>query len=207
MKKSDITLLIMLFITIVTIILLKCFSIKTEGVLIKYAKNQTNSAINKIIDSTVRKILIDEKFNNIIEIEKNESKQITNVNFNNNKINKILTISTNNILREIEKDRNKVYEIPFGIMINNHIFHNLGPKIPYIIDTMGMINTNTYVNIKEYGINNSMIEVILDIEIEYQIMLAFVKETQKIKKSIILENKVIQGSIPEYYGNVNSLLK
>ena len=38
-------------------------------------------------------------------------------------------------------------------------------------------------------------------------MLAFVKETQKINKEIILESKIIQGNIPSYYGNVNSLLK
>ena len=169
-----------------TFILLSLFASKTQGLLIKYAKNQTNITINKVIDSTIRKILIEEEYTNIIEIEKNEDYEITNVNFNNNKIN---------------------YKVPYGLMSDNHFLHNLGPSIPYQISILGQINNNTYINIKEYGINNSIIEVILNVEVEYQIMLAFVKETQKVNKEIILESKIIQGNIPSYYGNVNSLLK
>ena len=207
MKKTDIILFIIIIIIITTTILLKIFSNKTQGTLLKYAKNQTNIAMNKIINDTIRKTLSNEESNDIIQIEKNQNNEITNINFKNNKINKILSISTNNILNEIKKETKKIYKVPFGLMYNNHILENLGPNIPYIINILGQINNEAYINVKEYGINNSIIEVILDVEIEYQIMLAFVKETQKIKKSIILENKVIQGSIPEYYGNVNSLLK
>lgn len=173
----------------------------------KYAKNQVNFTINIIIDNTIRSILSEEQFNNIIEIEKNDDKEITNINFNNNKINKILSLSTNNILNEINKNNSRKYEIPFGVISNNHFFHNLGPTVPYQISILGQLNNNTYINIKEYGINNSKIEILLNIELEYQIMLAFAKETQKINKEIILESKIIQGNIPTYYGNVNSLLK
>lgn len=190
-----------------TFILLSLFASKTQGLLIKYAKNQTNITINKVIDSTIRKILIEEEYNNIIEIEKNEDYEITNVNFNNNKINKILTLSNEKILKEIKKNNKKNYKVPYGLMSDNHFLHNLGPSIPYQISILGQINNNTYINIKEYGINNSIIEVILNVEVEYQIMLAFVKETQKVNKEIILESKIIQGNIPSYYGNVNSLLK
>jgi hypothetical protein len=76
-----------------------------------------------------------------------------------------------------------------------------------MVKQLGKVNNNTYINIKEYGINNSMIEVILNIEIEIRIMLPFISESIKVQKEVLLENKIIQGNIPEYYGNVNSLLK
>ena len=207
MKRSDVVLIVVSLIVLMTFILLSLFASKTQGLLIKYAKNQTNITINKVIDSIVRKLLVEEEYNNIIEIEKNEDYEITNINFNNNKINKILTISTENILKDINRNNKKIYKVPYGLMSENHMLHNLGPMVPYQINILGQINNNTYINIKEYGINNSIIEVILNIEIEYQIMLAFVKETQKVSKEIILESKIIQGNIPDYYGNVNSLLK
>lgn len=207
MKRSDIVIIVLLMIVIMTMIMLNVFAKKTQGILVKYANNQTNVKINNIIDNTIRKILTLEEYNNIIEIEKNENEEITNINFNNSKINKILTKSSENIMLQINKNNEKIYNIPFGLISDNHLIQNFGPSIPYAINILGNLNNNTYINIKEYGINNSIIEVILKVEIEYQIMLAFTKEIKKMNKEIILESKIIQGNIPSYYGNVNSLLK
>lgn len=207
MKRSDAIIIVSLIISLVTIIMLNLFAKKTQNLLVKYANNQTNIKMNNVIDSTIRNILTLEEYNNIIEIEKNEKEEITNINFNNSKINKILTKSSDKIMSLINKNNEKIYKIPFGLISDNHLIQNIGPNIPYAVNILGNLNNNTYINIKEYGINNSIIEVILKVEIEYQIMLAFTKETKKISKEIILESKIIQGNIPSYYGNVNSLLK
>lgn len=209
MKKNDIIIIITILIFIITTVLLNIYAKKTEGILIKYTSNYSNELITKIIDESIRKILLNEEYNEIIEVEKNTLNQITNINFNNNKINRILSLSMMNIeekLNEMEKE-NKIYYIPYGLIYQNHILNNLGPQIPYMVNQLGQINNNTYINIKEYGINNSMIEVILNIEIEIKVMLPFISDTIKVQKEILLENKIIQGNIPEYYGNVNSLLK
>ena len=207
MKRSDAIIIVSLIISLLTIIMLNLFAKKTQNLLVKYANNQTNIKMNNVIDNTIRNILALEEYNNIIEIEKNEKEEITNINFNNSKINKILTKSSDKIMSLINKNNEKIYKIPFGRISDNHLIQNIGPNIPYAINILGNLNNNTYINIKEYGINNSIIEVILKVEIEYQIMLAFTKETKKISKEIILESKIIQGNIPSYYGNVNSLLK
>lgn len=208
MKRNDKILIICAIIILTTSILLSIYASRTERLLLKYAKNQTYNTISKIIDETIRDILSKEEYK-IIEIEKDNTNQITNINFNNNKINLILTQSTKKLFEEINKKSNqsKIYTIPFGIIYNNHLLSNLGPEIPYVIDLLSDIDTNTYINIKEYGINNSMIEVLLNIKISIQVLLPFVKETIVVEDNIILESKIIQGSIPEYYGNVNSLLK
>lgn len=207
MKRSDAIIIVSLIIGLVTIIMLNLFAKKTQNLLVKYANNQTNIKMNNVIDNTIRNILTLEEYNNIIEIEKNEKEEITNINFNNSKINKILTKSSDKIMSLINKNNEKIYKIPFGLISDNHLIQNFGPNIPYAVNILGTLNNNTYINIKEYGINNSIIEVILKVEIEYQIMLAFTKETKKMSKEIILESKIIQGNIPSYYGNVNSLLK
>ena len=207
MKRSDAIIIVSLIISLVTIIMLNLFAKKTQNLLVKYANNQTNIKMNNVIDNTIRNILTLEEYNNIIEIEKNEKEEITNINFNNSKINKILTKSSDKIMSLINKNNEKIYKIPFGLISDNHLIHNIGPNIPYAVNILGNLNNNTFINIKEYGINNSIIELILKVEIEYQIMLAFTKETKKMSKEIILESKIIQGNIPSYYGNVNSLLK
>lgn len=201
MKKNDVRLIITAIIILITIFLLKMFSNKTEGILIKYAKNQSINTITKIIDVTIRNIMQKNEFDNILYIENDKDSGLSYLNFDNNKINKILNLSTNNIYEEIKKYQNNknIYNIPFGLIIDNHLLNNLGPNIPYKIDILGNINTNAYTKIKEYGINNSMIEIILNINIEFQVMLPFITDTFKIDKEIILDSKITQGSIPNYY--------
>lgn len=206
MKNNDIALIVFSIIISITMMLLSSFATKTQGILLKFAKNQSNIEVNVIVNDTIRKMLMEQGTEEIIKIEKNEEKEITNINFDNKRINEILTLCSNSILSKIDKKNNKIHKIPFGLISNNHLLHNFGPEIPYNVTIIGQIDNNTYINIKEYGINNSIIEVILNIEIEYQIMLAFAKETQKYTKEVILESKIVQGNIPNYYGNVNSLL-
>ena len=98
MKRSDAIIIVSLIISLVTIIMLNLFAKKTQNLLIKYANNQTNIKMNNVIDNTIRNILNLEEYNNIIEIEKNEKEEITNINFNNSKINKLLTKSSANIM-------------------------------------------------------------------------------------------------------------
>ena len=92
-----------------------------------------------------------------------------------------------------------VLMVPFGIASNKIYFSNLGPKIPVRIKTIGSILSNVDVKIKEYGINNCLIEMNLVIEIKQQIMLPLISKKIKIINDIPISYKVINGKIPEYY--------
>ena len=54
-------------------------------------------------------------------------------------------------------------------------------------------------------INNVVVEVILNIELSVQVIFPFVSQTLNIEKQLILDSKVIQGNIPDYYGTYSSL--
>ena len=53
MKKNDIRLIILILIIAITMILLKMFSIRTEEILIKYAKNKSINSMSQIVDKTI----------------------------------------------------------------------------------------------------------------------------------------------------------
>ncbi len=98
----------------------------------------------------------------------------------------------------------RVYYIPYGIIYNNSILSNLGPKIPYRIYMVGNTNNDTKINIEEYGINSSKVEVVLNISVNMQVLLPFSSENFAVNKSIILDSKIIQGKVPNYYGGIFS---
>lgn len=208
MKKSDIFLIITIIIFILAYIFIKIFTFKSEKVLNNYAKRNSANIVTNIINDSIYDVLYNNDYESLIEIDKNSINEINSLNFNNTKINNILYLTTNSILeniKEVESNDDLIYYVPIGIIYSLPILVNIGPKIPFKIDVLGDINNDTNINIKEYGINNVVVEVILNIQITVQVILPFVSETLDVEKQIILDSKIIQGTIPDYYGNYSYL--
>ena len=82
------------------------------------------------------------------------------------------------------------------------ILVGIGPKVPFKLDILGNVFTEILTNIKDYGINNSLIEMQLKIKINVQIILPFSSKNIIVENKIPLKTKIIQGKISEYYGGV-----
>ena len=216
-KKSDIVLLIIVLIIIVSYVMLKIFTYKSEPILMDYAKNKSINIVSSIINNSINEI-ISNKDLNIININKNNRGDIVSLDFDNKKVNEILLLSTNQILKSVLEmedvnldklnDNYLVYYIPMGVIHDIPALVNIGPKIPFKFNIIGNVNSSTTNNIKEYGINSSLIEVLLNINLDVQVILPFKIEVISVEKNILLDSKIIQGNIPEYYGGlISSSLK
>lgn len=199
MKRKEIYILIAILIVFLTIMHIKKFSTEIEDIITKYVKNDSIYIMNQIVDKTIKKTIYKEA-NNIIETNENDK---TNVNFNNSKINKLTNEISYLLYDELIKKNKKenIYYISYGLLLNNHLLNNLGPKIPYSVKSLGNISTNSKIRIKEYGINNSLIEVVIFIKIDFEIILPFIEEIYTLEKEIILDSKIISDEIPLYYSN------
>lgn len=210
MKKSDIIILIIVLILIVSYIFIKLFTIRSESYLLEYSNKKSTNIVTSIINKSISEVLLSDDYENLINVEKNDNDNITNLNFNNKKINDILNKSTTYILsniKELESNDSLIFYVPIGIIHNIPVLVNISPKIPFKINIIGDVVSDTKINIEDYGINNSMIEIALNITMQVQIILPFKSNTISIDKKILLDNKVIQGQIPTYYGGLNYLLK
>ena len=92
-----------------------------------------------------------------------------------------------------------VLEVPSGIIFDNYLISSLGPKIPVKISLTGEFESFVSTDVKEYGINNAMVTIYINIKASEQITLPF------ISKRIVVENKIpifmslVNGTIPNYY--------
>ena len=169
---------------------------------------------------TVEEVEKEMNINEIFNIQKNESGDIQLIEYNSINVTKILgkiTNSIQNYLIKIEEgnidltddkllniDKNKlkrgiIYEIPIGVYSNSIFLSNLGPKIPVKMQLIGDIASSISTNVKEYGINNALIEVGVTIEVKSRVILPYISNDIKIKGTIPIALKVIQGKIPSYY--------
>ncbi len=216
LKKSDIVLIVIILIIIVSFIFIRLFASKSEPILLDYAKNKSTNIISSIINNSINKNIYNDTYDEIIKIEKDNYGNITNLNINNKNINKILYLVTNDILNNIKQlengkykdkyisNKDSIYYVPIGVIHDNPVLVNIGPKIPFKLDFLGSVDNKTITNIKEYGINSSMVEVFINLNLKVQIILPFRSETFNVSKNILLDSKIIQGKIPNYYGGLIS---
>ena len=226
--KKNIFIATLLLCVIITIIVLKIISIRVSPILMNYAVLETKKLSSIVINRAVNKQLangmnIDEMFN----IIKNDNGEIATIDFNPAIVNKVLNTTTNVVLINLkaieegnidfielpdilisnDKDKLKngiIYEIPLGTITNSGFLSNLGPKIPIKLNIIGSVESNVKTNIKEYGINNALVEIYIRISVTEQINVPFISKRVTVTSDIPVALKVIQGSVPKYYGGTLS---
>ena len=66
------------------------------------------------------------------------------------------------------------------------------------------METKVNTNIKNYGINNALIEITLEIKVKEEVILPINTEEIIVTQSIPLAMKIIEGTVPNYYsGEIN----
>ena len=220
--KNSILIIILLIIFI--FLSLRFINLKINPVLLDYANMEARKLASIIINDAINKnfkdINIDELF--IITKEENEIKAI---DFNPIIVNQVLTNTTTLIqtnLKYLEQGKIEllnlntdalidyntdklrqgiIYEIPSGVIFGNSFLANIGPKIPVRFSLIGDIVSYVNTEVKDYGINNALIEVNIVLELSEQLILPFVTDKITIDTTIPVALKLIQGTVPNYYLN------
>ena len=205
MKLSDKIFFVILLIIIVTVIYIKIFSSRSELILLDYASFKSTNMISSIINNSINDVLLENTYDNIITESKDKTGNIVNINFDNLIVNRLLYQITDNLLNNQSlKYKDKSFFVPLGVIYNIPVLNNMGPKIPFRLEFIKGINSEAKINIKEYGINSSMVELIININIQMEVIMPFKSKAVSIDKNVILDSKIVQGKVPDYYGGLIS---
>lgn len=221
---------LILFVIIISLtisyFLIKYISKKVTPFYMSYAESETKKLLTLIINKAVTKqIAEDMDIDSIFNTVKNDKGDIQLIEYNSVNVTKILNKITSYVqlnLKSVEEgdldnldlpgsvlieyDKNKlkdgiIYEIPLGAISQSAFLSNLGPKIPVKMKLIGDIISGITTDVKEYGINNVLIEVGITIEVSSRINLPFLSKIITVQNIIPISLKVIQGNIPSYYLN------
>lgn len=200
---------------LLTYLMIKLFTIKSEKILLDYAQNKSMQLSSILINNAIYEITYNNNYESFMKTNINKDNML-DIELDNKKANEILFQINDNILRNINNiekgnftifsdkylDDNLIFSVPIGVIYDIPILVGIGPKIPFKLDIIANTNNSIYTNIKEYGINNSIIEVILKINLNIQIILPFSSKEVNISKDIPIDTKIIEGKVPTYYGGL-----
>ena len=226
-KKNGFLIAIVIFIFLVMFIILfiNYYSKKSSDLLMSYAESEIRKLTILVINKSITKQMNDIWVNDIFDVVYNDNGEIILIDFNSKSTSKILSTITSLIelnLRAVEEgkidmielpqnsldsydmdllEKGIILEIPFGMVTGSNLLYNIGPKIPVKLSLVGDVITGFSTDVVEYGINNALIKLLIDVEVNTRIVLPIVSEEYTITASIPIAMKVIQGKIPDYYMN------
>lgn len=197
---------------------LKYINKKISPKAIKYAELEIRKLSGLIITQSVSTESLEKlNINDMFIITRNNNNEILTVDFNTVILNKVLIDSTIKIQENlkkleqgkinsnnIENKKGVVLKIPSGAIYNNFLLNNIGPNIPVKLKILGDIQSKINTKVTNYGINNALIEVTLDITIKEEVLLPISTSEIKVTTTIPIAIKLIQGTVPNYYsGEIN----
>lgn len=198
---------------------------KVSPVLLNYAELEARKVASVVINSAINKeVSKNINLESLFIISKDSNGEINTIDFNPIEVNHILAKATEiiqNNLKNLERgniddidlpnsnylsseDRLRkgiIFDIPSGLIFDNVFFNNLGPKIPVKLSLVGDIISEITTNVSNYGINNALIEVRINLTLTERVILPITSSKIEIKISVPLALKIIQGTVPNYYLN------
>ncbi|MFD3448791.1 sporulation protein YunB [Microbacteriaceae bacterium 4G12] len=196
-----------------------------EPTLMTYAHMQTKRLATVIITKAINDQIKD-GFNTekLITVQSDNQGRVSTIDFNPEIVNRILTSTTtyaekylhmaeqgeieklgleNDPKLNVSKNTRKegiLFSVPLGQLTKNALLGNLGPHIPVSFRTIGDVSPNIKHNVKPYGINNALVEVIIEVEVTLQVIIPFQTDKTVVKIDVPVAMRVIQGEVPSYYG-------
>ena len=214
-RKIKILFIILILIILLSFTILKLITKNISPIMMEYSKSKVKRlaslVINKgITDDVLNKINTQELF----IVDKSNNEEIITITLDPLMVNRIESSATDkveSILSLIEKNdqellakyniNSEYFVIPSGIVFNNGLMANVGPLIPIKMKLIGNVTSKVTTSLKEYGINNSLITVSVNITVELKVILPLTIDSVSITNSVPVAIKLIQGKVPNYYGS------
>lgn len=196
---------IIIFILIIIIIyIISNLSKNLNHYYLNYSENEASKIItNSILKSINEEVLRKLKNKELYTVIKNKDDEIEMIDYNSYQINMFLKEITNNVTKHLEKEENRSnnasFYIPLGSIFQNPLLNNRGPKIPVRMELVGSVITGVNSKITDYGINNSLIEIFVHIEVNERVILPVTAKDINITNDVPISYRIIKGKIPSYY--------
>lgn len=211
--------IIIILILVFAMILFQNFNRKITPNLLAIAE----VSINKLNESILMQYRVSDVYKKVdleevIDITKNDRDEIIAVDFDLENAYEALSVITNYLQDRLEdedtrKDILKYYSedlsssldsiilsVPIGVASQDIYLANLGPRIPVKVNYMGYLATSVRIKLEDYGINNVLVSLYIDCSITNEFIVPSIQKEINHNYSIIIASKIIQGTVPDYYG-------
>lgn len=196
----SIEIIIILLSIIIALLIINYFYNKFNKVVLPLAESETRKYMTEVINCSTDNIKFDK---DLFIINKNDNNEIKMITYNSYEATMLVSQITNNIQKRFDMILNDndyvITEIPLGIIFNNSLLRNFGPRIKIRLKIIGNILSELQTEVKPYGINNALVEVRVKLNANARIILPIVSKDINVTNVVPISINIVNGSIPEAY--------
>ena len=217
-KKINFFIITIILIITIAFLLIKIINDKISPLVMDYSIGEMKRIISIIINRSINSDILENiDMDKLFVVSRNNNDEVITISLDSVIVNKItdnISDACEDNLRLLEEGKydllkskfnigEEYFYVPSGIIFKNTLFSSIGPKIPINLKIVGNVTSGIKTEVKEYGINNSLITISSEITVEMMIILPFSSDYVSITNLIPLTIKLIQGKVPQIYsGNL-----
>jgi sporulation protein YunB len=199
-KKHALTFkLVCVFLIIATLFIL--LDIPIRPVVRENAKYIVKNEVTLMINECVADYLQENNilYTDLITVSLNDKKEVTTIGTNTIAINKLKADVTNAIATELKDSRGEKVRVSLGNLFDSYILDYIGAEFQVKLTDYGFIKTDIESSFKSAGINQTLHRINLRINVEVNINIGTLYQTETVETVILLAETVLVGNVPELY--------
>lgn len=223
-KRLSFFIVTIFFIVIFTIVLVFYVGKRVNDYILEFSEVHVTKISKTLVNEAVNQTVINYlEVDSLFVVEKNNAGNIEMIDLNSKAVNEFLdliSLNVTNYMKELEEGKSSIididknivtntnistkkegiiFEVPMGIISGNSFLSNLGPKIPIKISFVGELESEIKTEIEDYGLNNVLLKIYVNIKVSEQIIMPLSSKKVSISNDIPIAIKMVQGEIPKYY--------
>ncbi len=141
-------------------------------------------------------------YNEIVKLTKNEQQNITALEIDIVKINKLKSIISSEIAAAVQSNPEHTVGIPMGTLLGSEYTLGFGPKVKFRMQISANVVTDFESNFYSAGINQVLHQIIIKVKIKGSFVLPWNHSGFSTETSVIAAQTVLVGLTPDAYTNV-----
>ena len=158
----------------------------------------------RAVDSATVEVLNSEDFSydKLAVVSKNQEGTILGIEINSSKADILKSKLAQKITEILNEKSRFTVSIPFGNFFNNEYLTGFGPDLNFKIQMANTASLNFKSAFEESGINNTLHQIIIIVDIPANIIITGGSDTFSVKTNVLAAQTVIVGQTPDSFTNV-----
>lgn len=214
-SKRKMLFIVIFFVVLFDILLFNYFGNSLSDNISKMTRVKIEEISKYYMNSVIKKYLNIDSSNYIkINLVNNNIMSIDIDNNESNKLLKNIIDDLERVVKDIENGNINDYSnlefmygadclvlmVPLGTAFNNSLLYDIGPKIPVKVSFLENVDAYVDVSVEEYGLNNALVKLFINIKMEQIIEMPIDKDRTIIEYKFLISSKLVNGKVPEFYG-------
>ena len=174
---------------------------KLQPSFIEYAKVYSNNIANEVVNSAVDDVFVKEEYQSLAKIMENSSENIKAIETDTAKVNRLKSAIIQSMQKNIDSHKSDTVYVPLGSCSNLYFLAGLGPKVPIRIYPVSFVNADFNESFDSVGINQVKHKLYLDVSMKMSFVGMMFAQSNTVETSVLLNETIIVGDTPTYYGN------